>query len=214
MTQMNGVVVGIVKDLDDPQQLGRVQVYFPWLSDTNQSYWARIATLMAGSNRGSWFMPEVNDEVLVAFEHGDSQHPCVVGFVWNGQAKPPNQDITPKVRRLKTVSGHVLEFDDRPGQTRILLKTQAGQQIELKDLPAGITLSTTGGSQISITDVPPGITISSPTGTLTVNCLQASVNASALLNVNAPIAQFSGVVQAAAIVSSVYTPGAGNLFGL
>lgn len=214
MTQVNGVVVGIVRSLDDPQQLGRVQVYFPWLSDTNQSYWARIATLMAGSDRGSWFMPEVDDEVLVAFEHGDPQHPYVVGFLWNGQAKPPNQGITPKVRRLKTVSGHILEFDDRPGQTRILIKTQGGQQIELKDLPAGITLSTTAGNQISISDVPSGITLSCPTGNLTITCLQASINASALLNVNAPIAQFSGVVQASAIVSPVYTPGVGNLFGL
>jgi uncharacterized protein involved in type VI secretion and phage assembly len=214
MAQINGVVVGIVKSLDDPDRLGRVQVYFPWLSEKNQSYWARIATLMSGSNRGSWFMPELNDEVLVSFEHGDSQQPYVVGMLWNGKDKPPNQDIDSKVRRLKTVSGHVLEFDDRPGQTRITIETQGGQKIELKDLPAGISISTTSGNEITISDLPPQISISCPTGAVTVNCLQASVNAAALLNVNAPVAQFSGVVQAAAIVSPVYTPGIGNFFGL
>lgn len=214
MNKINGVVIGIVKDLDDPKKLGRIEVAFPWLPETNQSFWARIATTMAGANRGTWFMPEKEDEVLVAFERGDPDHPYIIGFLWNGQDKPPNQDITPEVRRIKTVSGHILEFDDRAGQTRILIKTQGGQQIELQDLPSGISFSTTAGNQITITDLPPQINISCPIGVLTVNCLQASVNAAALLNINAPIAQFSGVVQAAAIVSPVYTPGVGNFFGL
>ena len=211
MNKINGVVVGIVKNLDDPQKLGRIEVHFPWLSDNNKSHWARVATLMAGSERGSWFMPEKEDEVLVAFEQDDTRFPYIIGFLWNGQDKPPNQDITPEVRRLRTVSGHVLEFDDRPGQTRILIKTQGGQQVELKDLPAGITLSTKGGNQITITDEPRGITVSCPTGTLTVNCSEASVNATTQLNVIAPVAQFSGIVRASSIESPVYTPGVGNL---
>jgi uncharacterized protein involved in type VI secretion and phage assembly len=214
MNKINGVVVGTVKSLKDPQNLGRIEVYFPWLSDDNKSYWARVATLMAGPGRGSWFMPEEKDEVLVAFEHGDTSFPYIVGFLWNGEDKPPNQGINSKVRRLQTVSGHILEFDDRLGQTRITIETQGGQKIELKDLPAGISISTTSGNEITISDLPPQISISCPTGVVTVNCLQASVNAAALLNVNAPVAQFSGVVQAAAIVSPVYTPGIGNLFGL
>jgi uncharacterized protein involved in type VI secretion and phage assembly len=214
MNKINSVVIGTVKSLDDPQKLGRIEVYFPWLSDTNKSHWARVATLMAGPGRGSWFMPEKEDEVLVAFEHGDTNFPYIVGFLWNGEDKPPNQDINSKVRRLQTVSGHILEFDDRPGQTRIRIETQGGQKIELKDLPNGITISTKSGNEITISDLPPQIAISCPTGTVTVNCLQASVNATALLNVNAPVAQFSGVVQASAIVSPVYTPGVGNFFGL
>jgi uncharacterized protein involved in type VI secretion and phage assembly len=195
MSQMNGVVMGIVSSLDDPQNLGRVQVYFPWLSETNQSYWARIATLMAGSERGSWFMPEVDDEVLVAFEHGNSQHPYIVGFLWNGQSRPPNQDIDRQVRRLQTVSGHILEFDDRPGQEKITIKTRSG-------------------NEISITETPSGINISTQAGRLTVNCLQAEITASTLLTVNAPIAQFSGVVQASAFTGGAYTPAPGNTFGL
>ena len=128
MSQINGVVVGIVKSLDDPKKLGRVRLEFPWLSDKNQSQWARIATLMTGSGRGSWFMPEVEDEVLVAFDHGDIQHPYIVGFLWNGVDKPPNEEINTSVRRLRTVSGHILEFDDREGQEKILIETQGGQK--------------------------------------------------------------------------------------
>jgi uncharacterized protein involved in type VI secretion and phage assembly len=195
MTTIDGVVMGIVKSLDDPQNLGRVQVFFPWLSETNQSYWARIATLMAGSERGSWFMPEVDDEVLVAFEHGNSQHPYIVGFLWNGESKPPNQGIDRQVRRLQTVSGHILEFDDRPGQEKITLKTRSG-------------------NEISITETPSGINISTQTGTLTVNCLQANITASSIFTVTAPVAQFSGVVQAAAFTGGAYTPAPGNTFGL
>jgi uncharacterized protein involved in type VI secretion and phage assembly len=238
MSQMNGVVVGIVKSLKDPKNLGRVEVHFPWLSDSNNSYWARIATLMAGSGRGSWFMPEVDDEVLVAFEHGDSQHPYIIGFLWNGQDKPPNDGINTKVRRLKTVSGHVVEFDDRADQEKIRITTQGEHEIEMKDtLPASsvtiktkggqeiklddtpvstsITIKTTGGNQIEINDTPPGmIRISVPSGILSITCLQANLTVSTLLSVTAPVAQFSGVVQAAAIVSGAYTPAPGNTFGL
>jgi uncharacterized protein involved in type VI secretion and phage assembly len=195
MNKINGVVIGIVKNLDDPQNLGRVEVEFPWLSDANKSFWTRIATLMAGSGRGSWFMPEEEDEVLVAFEHGNPQHPYIVGFLWNGVDKPPNQGIDSKVRRLQTVSGHVLEFDDRLGQEMIRIKTPAG-------------------NEITIQDTPPGITISTQTGTLTINCLQANITANALLNVTTPVAQFSGVVQATSFVGGAYTPAPGNTFGL
>lgn len=214
MSQINGVVMGIVTSLDDPKNLGRVKVYFPWMSENNQSHWARIATLMAGSERGSWFMPEIDDEVLVAFEQGSVQNPYILGGLWNGQRKPPNQGINNKVRRLKTVSGHIVEFDDRPGQEAIRISTPAGNEITIEDLPPGITISTPGGNKITLEDVPPGITISCPTGIFTVNCLQANIIAAALLSVTTPIAQFSGVVQASAFTAGAYTPAPGNTFGL
>src|SRR5918911_2821880 len=150
MSRINGVVVGLVRDVEDPQQLGRVQVYFPWLADENQSQWARVATLMSGSGRGSWFMPELEDEVLVAFEQGDVEHPYIVGFLWNGQDKPPNDGIDTKVRRLKTVTGHTVEFDDRPGKERILIKSKGEHQIEMNDRPGEerVLIQTKGGHQI------------------------------------------------------------------
>jgi uncharacterized protein involved in type VI secretion and phage assembly len=110
MNKINGVVVGTVKSLDDPQKLGRIKVYFPWLSDANKSHWARVATLMAGPGRGSWFMPEKEDEVLVAFEHGDTGFPYIVGFLWNGEDKPPSKQV--RERMIRSKNGHMIRFLD------------------------------------------------------------------------------------------------------
>jgi uncharacterized protein involved in type VI secretion and phage assembly len=238
MGTINGVVVGIVLSVKDPEDIGRVQVMFPWLSEDNQSYWARVATLMAGNARGSWFMPEIGDEVLVAFDHGDIDHPFIVGFLWNGQDKPPNDGIDTQVRRLRTVSGHVVEFDDRPGKEQILIKTKAGhlvemkdtpgsvhietkggQKVDLDDVPASISIKTTANNSIQVSDAPPGITISTASGMLNINCLQANLTASSMLNVTAPMVVFSGIIQvptiiAQAVVGSAYTPAPGNTFGL
>ena len=214
MSIINGVVIGLVKSLKDPQNLGRVEVHFPWLADNHKSFWARIATMMAGAGRGSWFMPEIDDEVLVAFEHGDVQCPCIVGFLWNGKDKPPNSDINASVRRIQTVCGHVLEFDDNSGKERILIKTQGGQEIELKDKKtAQITIKTKKGQTITINDTPAGITLSSPAGSVAVNCLQADITAKSLLSVKAPFVEFSNVVQASTVVGGAYTPAPGNTFG-
>ncbi|HEQ99581.1 MAG TPA: phage tail protein [candidate division Zixibacteria bacterium] len=88
-TKFYGVVVGIVTNIDDPNDLGRIKVSFPWMGDDQESYWARVATLQTGKDYGTWFMPEVGTEVLVAFEHGDVRFPYVLGQLWNGQDDPP-----------------------------------------------------------------------------------------------------------------------------
>jgi uncharacterized protein involved in type VI secretion and phage assembly len=239
MNRLPGVVIGVVKDRDDPAGEGRIQVEFPWLSEGDRSAWAPIATLMAGHERGAFFMPEIDDEVLVSFEHGDFNHPFIVGFLWNGEQRPPQSDINHNVRRVRTVSGHTLEFDDNDGQGRVLLisagghqiemkdsqptsisiKTSGGQEIKLDDTPAAIDIKTAGGNEVRISDAPPGITLSVPSGMVNVQCTQASLTANAMLNITAPMTVFSGVVQmptliAQAVVSSAYTPAPGNLFGL
>lgn len=89
MSQINGIVRGLVTDVNDPEKYGRIKVRFPCLGDQHETDSSRIATMMAGNFRGSFFMPEVNDEVLVAFDHGDVQFPYVIGFLWNGQDQPP-----------------------------------------------------------------------------------------------------------------------------
>lgn len=110
MSTVNGVVVGLVTNVNDPEKLGRVKVAFPWLEASYESDWTRIATLMAGDGRGSFFMPEVNDEVLLAFEHGDSRFPYVIGFLWNGKDKPPTEHV--RDRMLKSKNGHTIRFLD------------------------------------------------------------------------------------------------------
>src|SRR5689334_12460780 len=84
-----GVVVAIVTNRKDPEEMGRVKLRYPWLGENAEGYWARIATPMAGNERGIYFLPEVEDEVLVAFEHGDLRFPYVIGSLWNGRDKPP-----------------------------------------------------------------------------------------------------------------------------
>ena len=110
--RMNGVVVGQVKSVDDKRGEGRILVEFPWMEGRNQSYWAPSATLMSGGGRGAWFRPEKGDEVLVAFDHGDVNHPYIVGFLWNGVDRPPSND--PDLRLIEEgdlASGFIL---DRP----------------------------------------------------------------------------------------------------
>ena len=79
MKRYPGVVTGIVKNLSDPEGQGRIELVFPWLSDSVRSSWAPVASMLAGKDRGAFFMPEIDDEVLVAFEHGDMNHPFIVG---------------------------------------------------------------------------------------------------------------------------------------
>ena len=117
----SGVVVGVVTNNQDPEGMGRVKVKFPWLSDEDESNWARVAAPMAGKGRGLYFLPEVDDEVLVAFEHGDVRFPYVVGALWNGEDAPPakNDDGKNNVRVIKSRSGHVVRLTDDDGREMI-----------------------------------------------------------------------------------------------
>jgi uncharacterized protein involved in type VI secretion and phage assembly len=119
--RINGVVVGIVTNNQDPDAMGRVKVKFPWLSDEDESNWARVATPMAGKERGLYLLPEVEDEVLVAFENGDMRFPYVLGALWNGKDAPPakNDDGKNNVRLLKSRSGHVIRLTDEDGKEKI-----------------------------------------------------------------------------------------------
>jgi len=132
-----GVVVGIVTNNQDSDGLGRVKLYYPWLSAENETDWVRIATLMAGSGRGSFFLPEVDDEVLVVFEHGDINHPFVIGALWNGTDKPPetNSDGKNNIRKFTSRSGHEIIFNDNSdaSQEKIEIRTKGGHQIILDD---------------------------------------------------------------------------------
>jgi phage protein D len=125
------VTVGIVTNNDDPEKLARVKVKFPTLFDNDESFWARLATPMAGKERGWLIVPEVNDEVLVAFEHGDPNRPYVLGALWNGTEPPPqgtktiveNGTVNQRIWRSRT--GHLFLFDDTDGDEsiRIIDKT-------------------------------------------------------------------------------------------
>jgi uncharacterized protein involved in type VI secretion and phage assembly len=141
--QYPGVVTAIVKNLQDPNGQGRIELQFPWLSDSLRSYWAPVAAPLAGRHRGMFFMPEIDDEVLVAFEHGSFDHPYIIGFLWNGVDMPPETDL--KNRVIKTPGGHTLRFEDGEGN-RIVVRSSSGQTITLDDTESSITLA--GGGRI------------------------------------------------------------------
>lgn len=145
MAKINGVVNGMVVSRDDPDQQGRLQVSLPFLGGQNTSTWAPVATMMAGNKTGSWFMPEIGDEVLVAFNQDDVAHPFIIGFLWNGQDGPP--DLDPQNRVILTPGGHTLRFQDADGSKKVILQSAGGQVVTLDDSGSGsITVSSPNGS--------------------------------------------------------------------
>ncbi len=194
MTHIRGVVIGLVKDIDDPNGEGRVRVEFPWLSADELSGWAPIARTMAGKERGFYYMPELEDEALVAFDHGDFDHPIIIGFLHNGVDLPPDDDIDAKVRRVKTVSGHLLEFDDRDGKQRINLETQGGHHLTMEDGPGTIELETSGGQTIKMQDLPGQIKLSTKMGSsVQIDDVPSSIQVSTTFGVTVTVTDAGGV---------------------
>ena len=154
--QLYGVAIGIVTNNKDPDEMGRVKLRFPWRDSNDESYWARIATLMAGSEMGTFFLPEVGDEVLVAFDQGDIEHPFVIGSLWNGKEKPPekNTDGKNNVRKIKSRSGHEIILNDEQSKEQVVVKTKAGHAITLNDSAGGekIEIKDKAGSNFIVID--------------------------------------------------------------
>ncbi|HAE58796.1 MAG TPA: hypothetical protein DCG54_04615 [Anaerolineae bacterium] len=135
LNKLYGVMPAIVTSNTDPEMLGRVRVKFPWMpDDTLDSAWARLALPGAGADRGLFFVPEVNDEVLVAFEQGDPSLPYVVGALWNKRDKPPKAPAGVAIaagkvnqRIISSRTGHVIVLDDTQGQEKIIIQDKTGK---------------------------------------------------------------------------------------
>lgn len=178
MTMQEGVVIAVVESRNDPKKEGRVTLRYKWLPGQPLSDWAAIAAPLAGSKRGAWLMPEKGDEVLVAFRNGRFDHPYVIGFLWNGKSKPPEQDLQHRV--IVTPGGHQLRFEDNDKKKQIVLRTpgkhtltlsdvenamkltvRSGKEhlIEIDDVANTITLQTKNGPKVTLTDSPSSITL-------------------------------------------------------
>lgn len=135
----DGLLIGVVTDITDPDNLGRVKVKYPSLSDDHASYWARVVSVGAGPSRGFQVLPEVNDEVLVGFEQGDINSAYIIGGLWNGKDAPvkkSNEAVkSGKVvwRGFKTRIGHELSFEDDDSKKQITIKTAGGLTIRMSD---------------------------------------------------------------------------------
>ena len=178
MKRIPGVVVGIVKSLTDDGGQGRLQLEFPHLPGGPKSGMAPVAAALAGKNRGAFLMPEKDDEVLVAFEQGDINHPYIVGFLWNGVDTPPETD--PKTRVLLTPGGHTLRFQDGDDNKKVILMSSSGHKITLDDTQSGqtMTLQTNGNQTVTMDDNKKSITIKGGGQTVTLDDNQKSITLS------------------------------------
>ncbi|HEX6828392.1 MAG TPA: phage baseplate assembly protein V [Burkholderiales bacterium] len=205
-----------VTDVNDPAGLARVKVEI-YNTDTSRdvAIWARVAVPFAGASRGAFFIPQTGDEVLVVFANGDPRSPVVVGGLWNGADAPP-ESLSGRVDRW-TITGKA------GTKISIVEESDATAKIECRT-PGGVTLTLTdeGGGRVEIRCA--GNTVKTDTGGMSVQSpAKVSIQASsvevtaATVKVDAAMSTFSGVVkcdvlQATAVISSSYTPGAGNIW--
>lgn len=167
-----GVVSALVTNTNDPDGKGRVKVKYPWLDDQLESDWIRFAAPGAGKKRGIYFIPEVNDEVLVAFEHGDFNCPYIVGALWNGQDEPPKPtseataDGKTKERIIQSRSGHIIILSDEDGSEKIIIREKGGKNEIVIDT-ASNTITVKAEQDITI-EGKGAVTVKSTNGDLTL----------------------------------------------
>lgn len=155
-----GVYPAVVTEIYDPDGQHRIRVRLPWASDGDApegiEVWARLVAFMAGGQRGSWFIPDKDDEVLVSFEAGDPRHPYILGALWNGNDRPPEQMDDKGKNHLKSITsrkGVKVTLKDEEEKTALTLQTPNGQSLSLDDeKPGSITLKDQHGNQIIMND--------------------------------------------------------------
>lgn len=152
-------VTGIMGD-------GTYEVNYLSMGSGEPSAPARVMMPMAGSKRGTYFLPDVGDEVIIAFESGDVNLPVILGAAWNEESEPPDQAQPSPDNNFRTIvsrAGHEITFDDSPGTGKITIKTNGGHRLVMDDTPTGkITFSSAAGCQIEMNDVPGSLKISAP----------------------------------------------------
>lgn len=206
-----GLYPAIVTRLEDPEELGRVEVKFPWLGDEGESVrsWATLLSSYAEDDQGFEALPSVDTQVVVGFEAGDLRRPYIVGAAWNGsEAMPESPDEANDKRVLKTRSGSILEFDDTPGGAKITLTTRGGHQVVLDEGSAEIRVDHPMGHSVTL----------DAAGRVSVDATSSVEITAPSVNVHAPTAVFDGMIQcttlvaSSGVVSPSYTPGAGNIW--
>jgi uncharacterized protein involved in type VI secretion and phage assembly len=163
-----GVVTAVVTSNQDPDQQGKVKIKLPGMTDDETGPWARVAVLMGGGGRGTFFLPEQGDEVLVAFDNGNLKLPYIIGGLWSSQDKPPdvNADGKNNKRFIKSRSGHLIRFDDTAGSEKVEIIDKSGNN--------SVTFDAANNS-VTINSAK-DITISAPNGTITLSAKTISIS--------------------------------------
>lgn len=214
MATLHGLYSGSVLDNRDPENLARVFVRVAGLTSGSSDLWARLGTIMAGRDCGTLFIPEVGDEVLVAFMQGDLKAPCVIGALWSKAAPPPTAGNPPASAMLiRSRNGVTLRILDDKNSNSLNIETPGGQRITLQDGPDTVRVEDTHGNSVTLS--PSGVKVSAAS-TVEVSAGRLEVSAG-MITVNAGMSRFTGVLQcdtliSNAVVSASYTPGAGNVF--
>lgn len=180
---IKGVALALVTQNKDDESQCRVKVSYPWHENPRDSYWARLAMPMAGASRGMVFIPEVGDEVLVAFEREDLRFPYILGALWNGKDKPPlaNDDGKNDKRILTSRKKHHLLFDDGT-QGVVELSHVKGRRVTIDD--NGILITDENGNQVQIDSTSGAMTLKA-SGDLKISAATISIEASATLTLKA-----------------------------
>lgn len=214
METLHGIYSGSVLDNRDPENLARVLVRVSEIKNASNGVWARLATMMAGPDSGTLFIPAVGDEVVVAFVQGDIRAPCVIGAVWSKTAPPPPVADPPQsVTQIRSRNGVTLRIVDDTGNNSLTVETPGGQRMTLRDDPGTVRIEDTHGNSVTL----------SPSGVNVLAASKVEVNAgmvelsAGLVRVHAALAHFDGVVKcdtliSNSVVSASYTPGAGNVW--
>jgi uncharacterized protein involved in type VI secretion and phage assembly len=162
-----GLVQAIVVDNEDPLGEGRVRVTIPSLHQSMETEWCRVCQLYAGNGYGSFFVPEKNDEVLIACVYGDLNEPIVIGGLYNGKDKPASKrEASPGLdqKLIRTKGKQQLLLDDSPNAKKIELKSSANQSVLLDDQANKVVVSTGGGQTITLEKNGGAITITTQGG--------------------------------------------------
>lgn len=174
----NGIVIGLVIDLKDEENIGRVKVKYPHWED-QPSDWARIAAPMAGNGRGTFFRPEVGDEVLVAFEHGEPRRPYIIGALWSKADPPPQDDGDAEKnnwRFIKSRSGHIILLDDTQGKEKIVFVDKDNLRKVIID---------SANSKIEVICDQGNVEVKASAGDVKVEAINVSIKATAELKLEA-----------------------------
>jgi uncharacterized protein involved in type VI secretion and phage assembly len=205
-----GIYPAIVTDIVDTEQLGRIEVKFPWLGADADAVraWAKLLTPYAGEDQGFLVLPAVDTEVIVGFFAGDLRHPYIVGSAWNGKEALPETPAAPNNKRLiKTRAGSLLEFDDTEDASKVTLSMKKGYKLVLDDSSEEVKLTHFNGCVMTFT----------ASGQVQIEAGSTVEITASAVNVHAATVKCDGAVVCEAlntksVVSNLYSQGAGNIW--